>query len=123
MLCPAVQDVQSITNPSGNLVNVNSVALILWDIFDARYGSGAGAALLMLLPLGCSFFGAVHTITSASRYICPLADLSAALRELSGNTMVLLWSWPDLTDPHIAFSLFASSRVHLAELSLHTIYF
>ncbi len=68
MLRPAVQDVESITDPSGSLVKVNSVALILWDIFDARYGSGVGAVLLMLLPLGCSCFSALHTVTSASRY-------------------------------------------------------
>ncbi|KAL0051808.1 hypothetical protein WJX82_002508 [Trebouxia sp. C0006] len=64
-----IQDVQSIVDPSGSLVNVNSVALILWDIFDARYGSGVGAVLLLLLPLGCSFFCAIHTVTSASRML------------------------------------------------------
>ncbi|KAL0027332.1 hypothetical protein WJX79_001331 [Trebouxia sp. C0005] len=53
----------------GALVKVNSVALILWDIFEARYGSGVGAVLLLLLPLGCSLFCAIHTITSASRML------------------------------------------------------
>jgi len=60
--------VNNITDPASNLAEVNGVALIFWDIFEAKYGSGKGALFLLLIPLGCGVFCGLHSITSASRY-------------------------------------------------------
>lgn len=63
------QNVSNITDPASNLAEVNGVALIFWDIFEAKYGSGTGAVFLLLIPLGCGVFCGLHSITSASRYL------------------------------------------------------
>jgi len=63
------QNVTNITDPASNLAEVNGVALMFWDIFEAKYGSGKGAVFLLLIPLGCGVFCGLHSITSASRYL------------------------------------------------------
>jgi len=60
--------VTNITDPASSLAEVNGVALMFWDIFEAKYGSGKGAVFLLLIPLGCGVFCGLHSITSASRY-------------------------------------------------------
>ena len=59
----------SITDPASSLAEMNGVALIFWDIFEAKYESGKGAVFLLLIPLGCGVFCGLHSITSASRYL------------------------------------------------------
>ena len=65
----AFQNVGNVTDPASSLAEVNGVALIFWDIFEAKYGSGTGAVFLLLIPLGCGVFCGLHSITSASRYL------------------------------------------------------
>ncbi|KAA6417141.1 MAG: amino acid transporter [Trebouxia sp. A1-2] len=48
-----IQNVDSITDPASSLAEMNGVALIFWDIFEAKYESGKGAVFLLLIPLGC----------------------------------------------------------------------
>lgn len=61
------QDWEGITNPPHNLAKVNTVALIVWDVFETRYGWGQGGAILLLMPLGCAVFCGLHCGTSAAR--------------------------------------------------------
>ncbi len=56
-----------IAAPSGDLAQVNGIALIFWGIFEARFGSGVGGVALMIIPLGCACFCALLSLTSASR--------------------------------------------------------
>ena len=62
------QDFEGIMNPPENLAGVNTAALILWDVFEVRYAWGQGSIIIFMFPLGCSFFCALHGITSAARY-------------------------------------------------------
>ncbi|KAL0027156.1 hypothetical protein WJX79_010857 [Trebouxia sp. C0005] len=64
-----IQNVDSITDPASSLAEMNGVALIFWDIFEAKYESGKGAVFLLLIPLGCGVFCGLHSITSASRML------------------------------------------------------
>ncbi|KAL0051838.1 hypothetical protein WJX82_002885 [Trebouxia sp. C0006] len=64
-----IQNVTNITDPASSLAEVNGVALMFWDIFEAKYGSGKGAVFLLLIPLGCGVFCGLHSITSASRML------------------------------------------------------
>lgn len=96
-----LQDFEKIMNPPENLASVNTVALILWDVFEARYGWGRGSIIVFVFPLGCSFFCALHGITSAARYAplthphpsplsTPCSQESTALEELD-SALVMVW--------------------------------
>lgn len=63
-----LQDWQGLTNPPEHLAKVNTVALIVWDAFETRFGWGQAAAFVLLFPLGCAAFCGLHCITSAARY-------------------------------------------------------
>ena len=71
-----LQDWEAITNPPPNLAKVNVVALIVWDVFEARYGWGQWGAFVLLFPLGCAVFCGLHCATSAAR--CAQATTAAA---------------------------------------------
>lgn len=43
------------------------VGQIFWDIFQARYGHGGGAIVLMGIPMIAMFFAGMSTVTSNSR--------------------------------------------------------
>lgn len=70
-----VQDYDALTYPPERLANVNTVALIVWDVFEARYGWGQGGAIMLLVPLGCALFCGLHCTTSAAR--CFTVSLAA----------------------------------------------
>ena len=59
---------------------------MFWDIFEARYGSGKMAVVLLMIPLGCGVFCGLHSITSASRY---LFESSMALLDACLTTAVM----------------------------------
>lgn len=63
-----LQDYEGIVNPPENLAKVNTVALIVWDVFEAKYAWGQAAAIVLLFPLGCAVFCGLHCATSAVRY-------------------------------------------------------
>lgn len=67
LLSNLIQDWDAIISPPENLAKVDTVALIFWDIFEARYGWGRGGALLLLIPLGSAIFFGIHCSTSAAR--------------------------------------------------------
>ncbi|DBA92368.1 TPA: hypothetical protein ACH3X1_015773 [Trebouxia sp. C0004] len=69
VLTLCMQNVGDIAAPSGDLAQVNGIALIFWGIFKARFGSGIGGVALMIIPLGCACFCALLSLTSASRML------------------------------------------------------
>ena len=73
-----MQDWEAITNPPEKLAKVNTVALIFWDVFQARYGWGRGGALLLLIPMGQAIFFGIHCSTSAARCALPMHSNSSA---------------------------------------------
>lgn len=67
ILWALLQDYDRITNPPKNLADVNTVVLIMWDVFEARYGWGKGGAIVLIMPMGCAIFCGLHCCTSAAR--------------------------------------------------------
>ena len=66
-----LQDYDAITHPPQNLAKVNTVVLIVGEVFEGRYGWDKGAATILMVPLGCAIFCGLHCGTSAARYAEP----------------------------------------------------
>ena len=64
-----LQDVNQLTDPDNGFDGINIVAQILWQAYKARFGTGAGSLLLLAIPMGANFICALHSVTSASRWV------------------------------------------------------
>ena len=84
-----LQDYKGIVNPPENLAKVNTVALIVWDVFEAKYGWGQAGAIVLLFPLGCAVFCGLHCATSAARYTPPCACRSVCGKHQCDSCMQL----------------------------------
>ncbi len=59
-------------DPSNATGGAYPSAQIIWDAFQDRFSSGAGAILLLIIPLVCMYFCCWFSITSASRWVLSL---------------------------------------------------
>ena len=79
-----LQDWDAVTQLPEHLAMVNTVALIVWDVFEARFGWGQCGTLMLLMPLGCALFCGLHAATSAASYV--KSDVSCSSSTQFSNT-------------------------------------
>lgn len=63
----SVQDPASVLDPAAATAGGNAPFQIAWDAFSARFGRGAGALGLFVVPLLCSLFCGNACLTTCSR--------------------------------------------------------
>ncbi|KAK9828789.1 hypothetical protein WJX72_002079 [[Myrmecia] bisecta] len=69
VLTLCTKDPALVLDPANATAGLYPVAQIIWDSFQDRFRNGAGALLLLSIPLVCMFFCSWFSITSASRML------------------------------------------------------
>jgi amino acid transporter len=63
----SIQKRSAVLSPDAATAGGSAPMQIVWDVFDRRFGSGAGALGLFVVPLVCSLFCGAACLTTCSR--------------------------------------------------------
>lgn len=98
----SIQDYDHIFSPESVTGGSYQLVQILWDAFEARYGSGTGAEIFVIIIYGSFFFGCVVGVLGGSRVGYALArdngmPLSGVFRKLTGHRVPMYSVWLTVT--------------------------